>query len=468
VFFLTYLRRELRRRIRQSVFVALGLAVGIGLVVTVSAASSGVKKAQAKVLSSLYGVGTDVTVTGKAPAPQKRGVEHGAMRTMDGSSIGMGPSGPQMCKGGKCISALGATIKLLRSGSSGPFGQSAVASIAKLGHVSAAGGGLTLTENEAKIPTSGGEPEVTSLNFTGVDLANQTLSPLGSGTITSGRSLKPSDGSSDVAVVDSGYAKSRRLKVGSAVTIGRKFTIVGIVKQPQGSNPAQVYIPLQSAQKFTLENGTKLTGKVNTIYVTAASAAKVSAVRTEIKGLLPGNPVTTASGLANQVTGSLSSAGKLANTFGKWLSILVLIAAFAVACLLTMVAVARRVREFGTLKALGWRSWRVVAQVLGESVSVGLFGGAVGVGLGYLGTAIIEKVAPNLTATTIASSQAAPGPPTASAGPRTISVPLSAVVSGNAIVLAVVLALVGGLLAGALSSWRIARLSPANALAMVG
>ena len=39
--FLTYLRRELRRRMRQAIFIALGLALGIGLVITVTAASSG-------------------------------------------------------------------------------------------------------------------------------------------------------------------------------------------------------------------------------------------------------------------------------------------------------------------------------------------------------------------------------------------------------------------------------------------
>src|SRR5271169_6589364 len=61
--FFTYLRRELRRRIRQATFIALGLALGIGLVITVIAASSGVKNAQATVLHSLYGVGTDITVT---------------------------------------------------------------------------------------------------------------------------------------------------------------------------------------------------------------------------------------------------------------------------------------------------------------------------------------------------------------------------------------------------------------------
>ena len=61
--FFTYLRRELRRRRRQASFIALGIAVGIGLVITVTAALTGVKNAQGKVLHALYGVGTDVTVT---------------------------------------------------------------------------------------------------------------------------------------------------------------------------------------------------------------------------------------------------------------------------------------------------------------------------------------------------------------------------------------------------------------------
>ena len=65
--FITYLRRELRRRMRQAIVIAFGLAVGIGLVITVTALSAGVRNAQGAVLHSLYGVGTDVTVT-KAPA----------------------------------------------------------------------------------------------------------------------------------------------------------------------------------------------------------------------------------------------------------------------------------------------------------------------------------------------------------------------------------------------------------------
>jgi ABC-type lipoprotein release transport system permease subunit len=61
--YFTYLGRELRRRMRQAIFIALGLALGIGLVITVTAAATGVKNAQGGVLKALYGVGTDASHT---------------------------------------------------------------------------------------------------------------------------------------------------------------------------------------------------------------------------------------------------------------------------------------------------------------------------------------------------------------------------------------------------------------------
>lgn len=188
-------------------------------------------------------------------------------------------------------------------------------------------------------------------------------------------------------------------KVGWTVTIDKKkFTVIGVVRQPQGSSAPDVYIPLARAQALGTGPAGSLKNQVNTIYVAAASAADIPAVQKEIKKLFPGDTVTTASSLASQATGSVSSAAKLANDLGKWLSILVLIAAFAIASLLTVAAVARRAPEFGTLKALGWRSRRIIAQVMGESVVMGVIGAVAGVGLGFAGAAIISAVAPKLSA----------------------------------------------------------------------
>jgi putative ABC transport system permease protein len=260
-----------------------------------------------------------------------------------------------------------------------------------------------------------------------------------------------------------------------------EFTVIGIVRQPQsGGSPDDIYVPLARAQALELATGSAAAGQVDMIYVTAVSAADIPAVQHEISRLLPAATVTTAGGLASEVTGSLASAAKLASDLGKWLAVLALIAAFAVASLLTMAAVARRVREFGTLKALGWRTSRIVAQVLGESVAMGVAGAAAGVGLGFAGVAILARVAPKVSAmvpgSTGAFSQAAgqaagPGGPTGELDPATaphvVTIPLHPSVTVDVLVLAVILAVGGGLLAGAFGAWRIARLRPAPALALV-
>jgi hypothetical protein len=62
VFYLGYLASELRRRKGRTFLTALGLGVGVGLVVAVSALSDGLDKAQDEVLEPLTGVGTDLTV----------------------------------------------------------------------------------------------------------------------------------------------------------------------------------------------------------------------------------------------------------------------------------------------------------------------------------------------------------------------------------------------------------------------
>jgi len=156
--------------------------------------------------------------------------------------------------------------------------------------------------------------------------------------------------------------------------------------------------------------------------------------------------------------------------------------------------VSRRVREFGTLKALGWRSRRIVGQVLGESVTIGIIGGLGGIVLGFAGAALVSRLAPPLTATAgLTTGSATPGGARAFAGgggfgggggggggggfggfrrlaadaTSAVTVHLSAQVTLAAVALAVALALAGGLIAGGFGGWRAARLRPADALARV-
>jgi len=347
MFFLTYLRRELRRRMRQAIFIAIGLAIGIGLVITVMGASSGVKAAQAKVLRALYGIGTDVTVTTK-PTPPKGAqgsapIASGPQSGQSGQN-GQGGRTAQACINGKCYTS--GTIDTLDGGQYGPLSAATIAKIARLNHVSAAAGGLVLTDNRIVLPTGSNSRLVppTSVSVNGTDIAHPKLGPLSNASLAKGRTFTANDANSYVAVVDSNYAASHKLKTGDTVTLAsKKFTIIGIVTQPQASSPPSVYIPIARAQALASNpaTGKSMKNLVNTVYVTAASASDIGAVQKEIAHLLPHATITSSSDLASEITGSAASAAKLAGALGRWLAVLVLIAAFAVASLLTMAAVAR-------------------------------------------------------------------------------------------------------------------------------
>src|SRR5215475_15254042 len=239
MFFLTYLGRELRRRMRQAIFIALGLAIGIGLVITVMGASAGVKTAQAKVLRALYGIGTDVTVTTK-PKPPKgaRGSAPIASGPQNGQNGQNGQQGPraQACINGKCYTS--GTIDTLDTGNYGPLSAATIARIAHLDHVSAAAGGLVLTDNRIVLPTGSNSRLVppTSVSVNGTDITHPKLGPLSNAALAKGRTFTATDKDKNVALVDENYATARKLRVGGTVTLAsKKFTIIGIVTQPQAS-----------------------------------------------------------------------------------------------------------------------------------------------------------------------------------------------------------------------------------------
>ncbi|MFJ2232562.1 ABC transporter permease [Streptomyces sp. NPDC087859] len=489
--FFTYLRRELRRRRKAALVVASGLALGIALVIVVNSVSSGMGKAQDKVLESLYGLGTDMTVTKAAPAQSGDNAQQRPrfqFDAQDGDSDAEQSSDIVMPQGFQTLAATTVTKVGSQNGVADAVGGLSLQVIKVDGQFTRGqfqqndnggqqqnrpgGNGGGTGQPQGEVRGGGADFDVNNYSVYGTDVTQSGAGPLTSSKITSGRTFKTTETDAKVAVVDSAYAKEKELKVGSMVTIKKiKFKVIGVATADSGDAAANLYIPLKQAQTISDQKN-----KVTTIYVKATDSQRIDAVKSTIQKNISGTTVTTSADLADTVSGSLSTASDLATSVGKWLSIAVLIAAFLVAGLLTSSAVSRRVREFGTLKALGWRSGRVTRQVVGEAMVNGLLGGALGIALGLAGAYVVTAISPTLEAQLGGGGNTGGGPgggggfgggPGRQTASRTLDVALTAPVSVTTVAIAVGLAVAGGLIAGAFGGWRASRLRPADALRRV-
>ncbi|MFI9584446.1 ABC transporter permease [Streptomyces sp. NPDC052236] len=474
--FFTYLRRELRRRRKAALVVASGLALGIALVIIVNSVSSGMGRAQEKVLESLYGLGTDMTVTKAAAPPGEGGAtrprfefdangdDDAAAQSQDrvmveGFQTLASSTVAQVGKQDGVADAVGGlSVRVLKI--NGEFRRGEVQQQPGQGGTTPPGGG----GGGGGVTGGGAAFDVDSYTAYGTDVAHQQLGPLTSSTITTGRTFKTTEANAKVAILDSAYAKEKSLTVGKTLTVsGTAFSIIGIATADSGDSAANVYLPLTQAQTLAAAKD-----KITTVYVQASDSQQIDGVKQAIQKNISGTTVTTSADLAETVSGSLSTASDLASGVGKWLSMLVLAAAFLVAGLLTSSAVSRRVREFGTLKALGWRSGRVTRQVVGEALVNGLVGGALGIGLGLAGAWLITTFSPTLTAQLGGGGRGFGGGGQArQTASKALDIALTAPVSLTTIGLAVALAVAGGLVAGGFGGWRASRLRPADALRRV-
>jgi putative ABC transport system permease protein len=152
LFLLTYLRRELPR-LRQTILVSFGLAVGIGLVITVTAVSRGVRDAQKTALANLYSVGTDITVTVAADGPGDQTAASPLLERLQSGSLAPGES-----IRGDFLVGYG-TQESMSGNGLGRLGPTAITRIARLPGVAAAGG-LTATDLRVRvtIPLAGALP----------------------------------------------------------------------------------------------------------------------------------------------------------------------------------------------------------------------------------------------------------------------------------------------------------------------
>ncbi|MGD8552889.1 MAG: ABC transporter permease [Anaerolineales bacterium] len=108
-----------------------------------------------------------------------------------------------------------------------------------------------------------------------------------------------------------------------------------------------------------------------------------------------------------------------------------------------LMAVYERTREIGVLRAVGWSRWRVLRMILVESIFVGLLGGVIGIGLGWLALFAFSDIFQMF------------GANTTSIGPDLLS---------QAVIVVLTLGLVGGIY----PAWRASQLEPVEALRYEG
>jgi ABC-type antimicrobial peptide transport system permease subunit len=596
VFHLSYAIHELRRRVGRTVLTALGLALGVGLVIGIISVSQGLDDAQQRVLAPLGSVGTDILVTRVAGATSTTASQTTTSSTVPaGSNQGGGffaqGNGNNQRNGGlnqadtqalvaenqnvvTDLSKLGEpgtqfTRDFFLSATLLSFPDTAVGDIQKIPGVTSAVGGLVqlgshqtgtvpkitatirtggetftqtvrpdpLTDEEQAAfqaclaskgitaPTGGGgtapgggnggagggtqvqgggrggaafndclperlrelratftsplqtieqavnppQTDIKSESYTaaGVDPSNPGVGLITKEQLTAGTWL-PTDVTNQI-LVNVAYANTKSLALGGTIPInGTDYTIVGLVKPTLTGNTADIYFPLATLQKLATKES-----RVTQVLVKTDGAGSVDAVAAAIAKQLPGAEVVTTKALADQVTGSLSDATSLANRLGGALSVIVLGAAFVIAALLTLSSIAKRVREIGTLRAIGWSKRRVVGQILGETVGIGVLGGILGVGIGVLVAFAVQAVAPSLSATTadlpgLAGSQVSGLFGQATSTVHTTEIAMTAPLHLATLLLGVAFAVLGGLLAGLIGGWRAARLSPVVALRDIG
>ena len=534
MFFLTYLRAELRRRLGRTILTVLGLAVGVALVVATTALGAGLDRAQKDVLGPLSGVATDLTVT-KPPTPF--------------AEAGRGPLDTDLSKLGKPGDKFATDTFFSTQGAITSNDATAIANTDGVTDTSRAlllqgihqegtipkitaeveTGGETITEaqdiepmNEAEQeafqkcmeqqnpdgpdggeqarPAPGGgvrfagaekclperfrrqvtefrvprrvieqdvatpETDIRSESYTiaGIE-PDANINLISPQQVTDGRFLAKSG----EAMVSEGYAESNDLKVGSTLELKEKpYTIVGLVKAPLGGTSADVYLTLGDLQTLSDRKG-----QSNVLLARTVDASKVSSVSEAIEDDVAGSSVADSSDLAEQVAGSLVDSGNLIRRLGFVLAVVGLVAAVLIAALLTLSSVAKRTRELGTLKAIGWRPALVVRQIVAESATQGILGGAVGIALGIGAAALLGTFAPSLDARAV--NAGGPGGAIAfglgrfdAAGQEAANqaVQLTAPVSLWIVLLAAGLAVLGGLVAGGIGAFRAARLRPADAM----
>ena len=332
---------------------------------------------------------------------------------------------------------------------------------------------LTVLPGQAMDGSAGAAPQTTHLSM----VTGNYFSVLRVQTAM-GRTLTPDDdrvpGGHPVAVISHGYWK--RLLSGDPQAIGRRlalngttYTIVGVMPRSfTGTwigHPTDVWMPAMMRgeavpeRPFRSWNAT-LIGRLKTgadkRQAQAAAQSMFQQVRAELSGVKPGTPsygefasyrVTLESMAAGYSPQREKFAGPL--TILTAIVVLVLLIACANVSNLLLARSTTRRREIAIRAAIGAGGWRIVRQLLTESVLLAAIGGAAGLLVAYWGTDALAQLARS-------------GPAGFNAPAMALDIDLHP--NATALAFTAVLCLFTGILFGVVPTWRSARVASARSL----
>jgi len=232
---------------------------------------------------------------------------------------------------------------------------------------------------------------------------------------------------------------------------GRQFQVIGVLKSRGtgfGFEDMRVYIPLSTLYSTVAASQAGSRGNsVDMISVQVESSDKLESTDQEITAILRDTHniregeeddfrVLNIASVAEQVTQVL---GIIQLVLAGIAGISLLVGGIGIMNIM-LVSVTERIREIGLRKAVGAKRRDILIQFLIESATLGLCGGAVGVGLGWIIVKIMSVVATNL------------------------GFPFAARLPGYAIALSVGVAILIGLASGLYPAVRAARLDPIESL----